>query len=220
MYGLDGERRLPETEIGWLRGYADSRPVRVGNAAHQQLQLDVYGEVMDALHQGRLHGLPTDDDAWTLQCLLLEPTWRRSGRLPDDGIWEIRGTRQQFTHSKVMAWVAFDRAIKGVEQLGLPGPVERWREIRGQIFDEVCDKGFDTRRNTFTQYYGSHELDAATLLIAPSRVPARGRRSRCVARSRRSRSTCWRRVSSSATPCRTPARRTPSTGSPPGRAPS
>jgi GH15 family glucan-1,4-alpha-glucosidase len=166
MYGLDGERRLTETEIGWLPGYAGSTPVRVGNAAHDQRQLDVYGEVMDALHQVRANGLPPDDDAWTLQVRLmsyLETIWAQ----PDDGIWEIRGRRQQFVHSKVMAWVAFDRAIKGVETFGFEGPVDQWRQVRRAIFDEVCERGYDPKRKTFTQYYGSDELDAATLLIAP-----------------------------------------------------
>jgi GH15 family glucan-1,4-alpha-glucosidase len=166
MYGLDGERRLTETEIGWLPGYAGSRPVRVGNAAHGQRQLDVYGEVMDALHQARANGLPPDDNAWALQVRLinyLETIWAQ----PDDGIWEIRGHRQQFVHSKVMAWVAFDRAIKGVETFGFEGPVDQWRRVRRAIFEEVCERGYDPKRKTFTQYYGSDELDAATLLIAP-----------------------------------------------------
>ena len=164
MYGLDGERRLPETELDWLSGYADSTPVRAGNAAHGQRQLDVYGEVMDALHHARRHGLPPDEDAWTLQCRMLDELagiWSQ----PDAGIWEIRGEPRQFVHSKVMAWVAFDRGIKGVEEFGLDGPVERWRELREQIFDDVCEHGFDGRRKTFTQSYGSSELDAATLLI-------------------------------------------------------
>jgi GH15 family glucan-1,4-alpha-glucosidase len=166
MYGVDGRRRLSETELDWLDGYAGSRPVRVGNAAHQQFQLDVYGELMDALHQTRAHGIPPDEEAWRLQVRLLdhlEQQWRE----PDDGIWETRGARQHFVHSKVMAWVAFDRAIRGVRELGLEGPVDRWREVAQQIHDEVCEKGFDERRGTFTQYYGSEELDAATLQIAP-----------------------------------------------------
>ncbi|HEY5202435.1 MAG TPA: glycoside hydrolase family 15 protein [Acidothermaceae bacterium] len=165
MYGLDGERRLTETEIGWLPGYAGSAPVRVGNAAHSQRQLDVYGEVMDALHHARANGLPPDDDAWTLQVRLmnyLETIWAQ----PDNGIWEVRGKRQHFVHSKVMAWVAFDRAIKGVEAFGFEGPVDQWRQVRRTIFDEVCERGYDPKRKTFTQYYGSDELDAATLLIA------------------------------------------------------
>jgi GH15 family glucan-1,4-alpha-glucosidase len=166
MYGIDGRRRLTEIQLPWLDGYADSKPVNVGNAAHEQFQLDVYGELMDALHQTRVHGIPPDGDAWHLQVQLishLEDVWRE----PDDGIWEIRGERQHFVHSKVMAWVAFDRAIRGVEEFELPGPVERWREVRQEIFDEVCDKGYDTKRKTFTQYYGSAELDAALLLLAP-----------------------------------------------------
>ena len=138
--------------------------MRIGNAAHDQFQLDVYGEVMDALHQARSHGLPADDHAWSLQRNLmdfLEGAWDR----PDEGIWEVRGPRRHFTHSKVLAWVAFDRAVDTVERFDLPGPIDRWRQIRQTIHDEVCREAFDTERNSFTQSYGSDELDASTLLI-------------------------------------------------------
>jgi GH15 family glucan-1,4-alpha-glucosidase len=164
MYGLQGERRLPELELPWLPGYEDSRPVRIGNAAINQVQLDVYGEVMDSLHLARRAGLPPDVDAWALQRALithLERAWRQ----PDEGIWEVRGPRRHFTHSKVMAWVAFDRAVKAVEQYGAEGPVERWRQWRADVHAEVCSKGFDPRRNTFTQYYGSDDLDASLLMM-------------------------------------------------------
>jgi GH15 family glucan-1,4-alpha-glucosidase len=164
MYGMRGERRLPELELPWLPGYENSRPVRVGNAAATQLQLDVYGEVMDALHLARRAGLANDADAWALQQALLghlEQAWRE----PDEGVWEVRGPRRHFTHSKVMAWVAFDRAVKAVERYGASGPVDRWRQLRDEVHAEVCREGFDAHRNTFTQYYGSEELDASLLLI-------------------------------------------------------
>jgi GH15 family glucan-1,4-alpha-glucosidase len=164
MYGLAGERRLTEWDVPWLPGYEGSRPVRIGNAAHSQLQLDVYGEIMDALHQARCGGLPEDKAAWALQRELLEHLegiWRE----PDEGIWEVRGGRQHFTHSKVMAWVAFDRAVKSVEMFGLDGPVDRWRKICREIHDEVCAKGYDAARHTFVQAYGSSLLDASLLLL-------------------------------------------------------
>jgi GH15 family glucan-1,4-alpha-glucosidase len=163
MYGAAGERRLSEHELPWLPGYEGSRPVRIGNAAHGQLQLDVWGEVMDALWAGRHAGMDADDDAWRLQKALLdhlEGIWRE----PDEGIWEVRGPRRQFTHSKVMAWVAFDRAVRYVEHLGSDGPVGRWRALRAQVHDDVCTKGVD-RRGAFVQSYGSTELDASLLLI-------------------------------------------------------
>jgi GH15 family glucan-1,4-alpha-glucosidase len=166
MYGPEGERRLTERELGWLDGFAGSRPVRAGNAASGQFQLDVYGELMDALHQARSHGVPPDDGAWTLQRRLmeyLESAWRE----PDNGIWEARGPRRHFTHSKVMAWVAADRAVRAVESFGVEGPADRWKQLRQDIADDVCEHGFDPDRNTFTQYYGSKELDAALLLMAP-----------------------------------------------------
>ncbi|HEX6498649.1 MAG TPA: glycoside hydrolase family 15 protein [Micromonosporaceae bacterium] len=166
MYGIDGERRLTELQVDWLSGYQGASPVRIGNAASGQFQLDVYGELMDALHQARCSGLQPSDDAWQVQRVLLdflESHWQD----PDDGIWEVRGDRRDFTHSKVMAWVAVDRAIKATEHFGLDGPADRWRALRQEIFDEVCEKGYDRERQTFTRYYGSKSLDAATLLIAP-----------------------------------------------------
>jgi GH15 family glucan-1,4-alpha-glucosidase len=164
MYGCGGERRLPELELPWLPGYERSQPVRIGNAAVQQLQLDVVGEVMDTLHLARRSGLKPDPDAWALQRAMLrylEETWCE----PDEGIWEVRGPRRHFTHSKVMAWVAFDRAVQAVKQWNLEGPVERWRRLRALIHGEVCKRGFDPVRGTFTQFYGSHELDASLLMI-------------------------------------------------------
>lgn len=164
MYGLAGERRLTELEIGWLPGYEGSAPVRTGNAAHQQFQLDVYGEVMDALYVARREGLPPDENAWRVQKALiefLESAWTK----PDEGIWEVRGPRRHFTHSKVMAWVAVDRTVKAIERFGFKGPVERWRKLCSAIHDEVCRKGFDTERNTFVQFYGGKELDASLLMI-------------------------------------------------------
>jgi GH15 family glucan-1,4-alpha-glucosidase len=176
MYGVEGERRLLEYELGWLPGYAGSRPVRAGNAASEQFQLDVYGELMDALHQARTRGIPPEEAAWDVQRELmdfLESHWRD----PDDGIWEIRGERRQFVYSKVMAWAAVDRAVRGVEEFGLDGPLDEWKRLRGDIFDEVCDRGFDGRRGTFTQSYGAKELDAA-LLLMPSVgfLPAKDKR--------------------------------------------
>ena len=164
LYGVGGQRRISEFELDWLPGYAGSRPVRIGNAAHEQFQLDVYGEVMDALHQARVRGLDPDDHAWSLQRTLmdfLEGVWDR----PDEGIWEVRGPRRHFTHSKVLAWVAFDRAVQGVERFGLRGPVDRWRRLRADIHAEVLREGFNVELNSFTQSYGSDELDASTLLI-------------------------------------------------------
>jgi GH15 family glucan-1,4-alpha-glucosidase len=164
MYGIAGERRLPELELPWLPGYEGARPVRIGNAAAAQLQLDVYGEVMDALHQARKGKIGPDDYVWAVQRKFvehLESIWH----LPDQGMWEVRGEPQHFTASKVMAWVAFDRAVKGVEMFGLPGPVERWRAVCDAIHEEVCSKGYDARRASFVQSYGSTALDAGLLLI-------------------------------------------------------
>jgi GH15 family glucan-1,4-alpha-glucosidase len=164
LYGVAGERRINEEELDWLDGYEESRPVRVGNAAVHQFQLDVYGEVMDALHLGRHIGLESDPSTWDLQRALLEfleSNWRE----PDEGIWEIRGPRRHFTHSKVMAWVAVDRAIKAVELAGLEGPVDRWRAVRRELHDEVCREGYDSQRDSFVQYYGADHLDASLLLI-------------------------------------------------------
>jgi GH15 family glucan-1,4-alpha-glucosidase len=165
MYGVAGERRLTEYEVPWLPGYEGSSPVRVGNAAVDQFQLDVYGEVLDALHVARtVSSTLSGDDSWDLQTKLmdfLETGWRKT----DEGIWEVRGPRRHFVHSKVMAWVAADRAIKGVVECGLPGPVDRWAALREEIRAEVCERGYDTERNTFTQFYGSRELDASLLNI-------------------------------------------------------
>ncbi|MEV4279654.1 glycoside hydrolase family 15 protein [Actinoplanes xinjiangensis] len=164
MYALDGTRRLPEYTLDWLDGYEGSRPVRIGNAAADQLQLDVWGEVIDGLHLSREAGIAATDTAWDLQLALLdhlEGAWRQ----PDNSLWEVRGPRRHFVHSKVMAWAGFDRAVTAVERHGLDGPVDRWRAVRDEIHAEVCAKGFDTDRNTFTQSYGSRGLDAALLLI-------------------------------------------------------
>ncbi|MDQ3669980.1 MAG: glycoside hydrolase family 15 protein, partial [Actinomycetota bacterium] len=166
MYGPAGERRLTEIELDWLPGYEGSRPVRIGNAASDQLQLDVYGEVMDVLHQARSVDLQPslEEAAWALQRKLLdylEGSWRE----PDEGIWEVRGPRRHFTHSKVMAWVAADRAVRAVEDLGLEGPVDDWKRLRSEIHDEVCREGYDADRRTFIQSYGSKQLDASLLMI-------------------------------------------------------
>ena len=164
MYGVTGKRWLSEREVPWLSGYEGSKPVRIGNAAADQLQLDVYGEVMDALHQARAGRLQYLAASWEFQRALLdhlETIWRD----PDDGIWEVRGERRHFTHSKVMAWVAFDRAIKGVEFYGLKGPAEHWRQIRAEIHDEVCARAFNANLGAFTQVYDSDVLDASALLI-------------------------------------------------------
>jgi GH15 family glucan-1,4-alpha-glucosidase len=164
MYGVAGERWLAEREVPWLGGYENSKPVRIGNAAADQLQLDVFGEVMDALHHARLGGLQDLTAAWEFQRALLahlETEWRA----PDEGIWEVRGGRRHFTYSKVMAWVAFDRAIKAVETFGLEGPVDRWRRIRAEIHEEVCRRAFNPDLGSFAQAYDSDLLDASTLLI-------------------------------------------------------
>jgi GH15 family glucan-1,4-alpha-glucosidase len=164
MYGIAGERRLTELELPWLPGYGDSSPVRIGNGAYDQMQLDVYGEVMDALHYARRTGMDVDQSIWAIQTAFLEHLEQAWNWL-DHGIWEMRGPKRAFTHSRVMAWVAFDRAIKSVENSGLEGPVDGWRRLRDEIHAEVLAKGFDADRNTFTQSYGSHELDASLLLI-------------------------------------------------------
>jgi GH15 family glucan-1,4-alpha-glucosidase len=164
MYGVAGERRLPEWEIGWLSGYEGSRPVRVGNAAVGQFQLDVPGEVMNSVYLATRAGLQPADHVWSMQRALLrmlEQRWLE----PDEGLWEIRARSRHFVHSKVMCWVAFDRAVRMVEEFGRPGPVHHWRRIRDRIHREVCERGFDAGRGTFTQSYGSAELDAALLLI-------------------------------------------------------
>jgi GH15 family glucan-1,4-alpha-glucosidase len=165
MYGIAGERRLTEIELPWLKGYEDSRPVRIGNGAYTQLQLDVYGEIMDALHIGRKYDLQISDDEWRMQGLLLkhlEQIWME----PDEGIWEVRGPRRHFTHSKLMAWVAVDRAIKDSQAFGLPGPVERWKRLREEIRQDICRNGFNEDKNAFVQYYGGTALDSSLLLMA------------------------------------------------------
>jgi len=164
MYGLAGERRLTEFELPWLPGFEKSAPVRVGNAASEQFQLDVYGEVLAALYYGRRSGLAYEEAGWNLERNLaefVESAWTR----PDEGIWEVRGPRRHFTHSKVMAWVALDRAIKSVEEFNVAGPVDRWRGVRDQIHEQVCREGFHPGRNSFVQSYGSTDLDASLLMI-------------------------------------------------------
>jgi len=164
MYGLAGERRLTELELKWLPGYEGSSPVRIGNAACQQFQLDVYGEVMDSMHVARRAGMEPDENAWRVQLSLAE-FLELVCKEPDNGIWEMRGPPRHFTHSKVMTWVAIDRMVKAVERFGLDGPVERWRKLRAAIHADVCRYGFDRNRNTFVQYYGGNELDASLLMI-------------------------------------------------------
>ena len=164
MYGIAGERRLTELELEWLDGYEGSRPVRIGNAASGQLQLDVYGEVADALYHARQAGIGASPDAWALSKKLLE--WLEDGwRQPDEGIWEVRGPRRHFVHSKVMAWVAFDRAVRSVEEYEREGPVDRWRQLRDEIHDDVCREGFSEKLGAFTQSYGMDRLDASLLMI-------------------------------------------------------
>jgi GH15 family glucan-1,4-alpha-glucosidase len=164
LYGLAGERRLPELELPWLDGYQGSKPVRIGNAAHEQLQLDVYGEVLDAMYQARRFGIGADEWGWELEVHLLE-SLKSLWHEPDEGIWEVRGPRRHFTHSKVMAWVAFDRAIKSAEQFQMKGPVDEWRRVRDEIHAEVCARGFDGQRQAFTQTYDRPDLDAALLMM-------------------------------------------------------
>ncbi|GGW73008.1 glucoamylase [Streptomyces griseoloalbus] len=165
MYGLAGERRLPEFELPWLSGFGGATPVRVGNDAVNQLQLDVYGEVMDCLALGRRSGLSPQPDVWALQSVLMDFV-RTAWRQPDEGLWEVRGGRRHFVHSKVMVWVAADRAVRTLEEHpDFEGDLDGWRELREEVHREVCEKGYDAERNTFTQSYGSRELDAALLLI-------------------------------------------------------
>ncbi len=164
MYGLRGERRLTEWEVTWLPGYENSQPVRIGNAAHNQLQLDIFGEVMDALHQARQGGLGANEAGWAMQrefLTHLEKIWPE----PDEGIWEVRSGREHFTYSKAMAWLAFDRAIKSAELYNLSGPLDRWRDIREAIHNDVCERGFDNKLGSFVRSYGSKELDASLLLL-------------------------------------------------------
>ncbi|MBV8757671.1 MAG: glycoside hydrolase family 15 protein, partial [Deltaproteobacteria bacterium] len=164
MYGVLGERRLDEHTLPWLPGYEGSKPVRVGNGAYTQLQLDVYGEVIDMLYEARRSGLGAQNATWSLECTLfdwIEQHWPEA----DEGIWEPRGGRQHFTFSKVMVWAAFDRAVKSVERFKLDGPVDRWRAIRDRIHADVCKHGYDSTRNAFVQAYGSREMDASLLLL-------------------------------------------------------
>lgn len=164
MYGIYGERLLSESVAFWLPGYENSQPVRIGNAAHEQFQLDVYGELMDVFHTARLHDIGADGDSWRIQQVLLdflEEAWRN----PDEGIWEVRGPRRHFTHSKVMAWVAADRAVKAVERWQLPGPVDQWRTLRDSIHADILAHGYNASRQSFVQFYGSDELDASLLML-------------------------------------------------------
>jgi GH15 family glucan-1,4-alpha-glucosidase len=164
MYGLSGEHRLMEWALDWLPGYENSRPVRIGNSAYQQSQLDVYGELLDAMYQSRRIGLEPEQAAWNLERAIvrfLESAWQQ----PDEGIWEVRGPSRHFTHSKVMAWVAFDRAVKMIEKFDVEGPIDGWRALRDAVHQEVCSKGFDSEKNSFVQYYGSKDVDASLLMI-------------------------------------------------------
>lgn len=164
LYGVAGERRITEFPVAELSGFAGSRPVRIGNAAHQQVQLDVYGELMDAMHAARRHEIEPLDDAWAVQQALLdflEGHWADTDR----GIWEVRGPERCFTHSKVMAWVAMDRAVKAVREFGLEGPVDRWQALRTEIHADVCARGFNEQRNSFVQYYGGSSLDGSLLML-------------------------------------------------------
>ncbi|HZZ42005.1 MAG TPA: glycoside hydrolase family 15 protein [Tepidisphaeraceae bacterium] len=164
MYGVGGERRLTELELPWLPGYENSSPVRVGNAAYRQHQLDTYGEVMDALHQARKLGLPRSEESWRVQTALLR-VLERDWEKPDEGIWEIRGPRRHFTHSKVMAWVAMDRAVKAVEDFNRVGDVAHWRSVRDRMHEQIWREGFDPELNSFVQYYGSKDPDASLLML-------------------------------------------------------
>jgi len=164
MYGIGGERRLSEWVVDWLPGYEKSSPVRVGNAAHTQLQLDMFGEIMDVHHQARRGGLTTNESGWDAQIKFLEYL-ARIWREPDQGIWEMRGPAQHFTYSKVMAWVAFDRTIKSAENFGLEGPLEEWRRLRDEICDDVCTHAYNKKLGTFVQAYGSDQLDASLLMV-------------------------------------------------------
>jgi GH15 family glucan-1,4-alpha-glucosidase len=164
MYGLDGRRRLTELELDWLGGYEGSKPVRVGNAASCQFQLDVFGELLDVFYQCRKMGLEPSEEAYRVRRAVLEfleTHWDQ----PDEGIWEVRGPRRHFTHSKVMAWVALDRSVKTIEEFGRVGPVDDWRRLRDAIHEQVCREGFDPGKNSFVQHYGSKDLDASLLMI-------------------------------------------------------
>jgi GH15 family glucan-1,4-alpha-glucosidase len=164
MYGILGQRRLIEWEAGWLPGYEGARPVRIGNAAHAQLQLDVYGELLDVFHQSRMAKLKLDDGSWAMECQFLKHLaniWDQ----PDSGIWEIRGDGKHYVSSKVMTWVAFDRAIKSAEHFGFKAPLDQWKTLRETIHRDVCMKGFDKKQNAFVESYGADVLDASILLL-------------------------------------------------------
>jgi GH15 family glucan-1,4-alpha-glucosidase len=164
MYGIAGQRRLLEWEAGWLPGYGGAQPVRIGNAAHAQLQLDVYGELIDVFHQSRMAELELDEGTWALECKVLEhlaEVWDK----PDHGVWERRGEGKHYVSSKVMTWVAFDRGIKSTERFGFDAPLERWRALRDIIHRDVCENGFDGKQNAFVESYGSELLDASILLL-------------------------------------------------------
>ncbi len=166
MYGVHGERRLEEFEVPWLDGYENSKPVRIGNAASQQFQIDVYGEVLAAMHRAQVEGIQNDETDWALQeglMKFLESNWHK----PDHGIWEVRGEPRHFTHSKMMAWLAFDRAIKLAEacKCGAGEDIGRWRKVREQIHREVCERGYNSTKKAFTQYYGTDALDASLLIM-------------------------------------------------------
>jgi GH15 family glucan-1,4-alpha-glucosidase len=164
MYGIAGERRLTEHELPWLPGYGNSAPVRIGNGAYDQFQLDVFGEVLDTLHHCSVAGINAGEDGWRLEKALLdhlETVWTK----PDEGIWEVRGPRRHFTHSKMMAWVALDRGVKGIERFGLNGPIDRWRALRDEVHAQVCREGFNADRDAFVQFYGSDLLDASLLMM-------------------------------------------------------
>ncbi|MCM2348742.1 MAG: glycoside hydrolase family 15 protein [Bacteriovoracaceae bacterium] len=165
MYGIRAERRLTEIELDWLPGYENSRPVRIGNAAYEQFQLDVFGELIASAYIGRTFGIPINENAWKIESELINYVcehWQE----PDEGIWEVRGIRRQFTHSKLMAWVALNYAVESVHQFGLPGRVEYWKEIRDKIHQDICTKGFNKKLNSFVQFYGSEELDASLLMMS------------------------------------------------------
>src|SRR6185437_14654245 len=164
MYGLHGEQRLQEFTLDWLPGFGGSAPVRVGNAAFSQLQLDVYGELIGSLHAARRYGIDGSEAAWSLASVIVEHL-ARIWHQPDEGIWEVRGSARHFVHSKLMAWVAFDRMIASASIYGLTGPIERWRSIRDEIHADICRNGFNAERNTFVQYYGGATVDAALLFI-------------------------------------------------------
>ena len=164
MYGIFGQRRLIEWEADWLPGYEGARPVRIGNAAHAQLQLDVYGELLDVFHQSRMARLQLEDGSWAMECEFLKhlaKVWDQ----PDSGIWEIRGPGKHYVSSKIMSWVAFDRAIKSAEHFRFEAPLAEWKALRAAIHRDVCENGFDREQNAFVESYGAEVLDASILLL-------------------------------------------------------